>query len=97
MREAKGPSNSETWIDVLERREGLWRYELRPITGRKHPLRVHMAALGAAIDGDRYYPCLQPKSVDDYARPLALPARCLHFRDLFTDQCRSFESSIRLP
>ena len=32
--------------------------ELRPETGRKHQLRVHMAALGAPLLHDRSYPQL---------------------------------------
>src|SRR5690606_20076383 len=45
MREGQGEANSETHIQVLERGTRLWRYALHPITGRKHQLRVHMAAL----------------------------------------------------
>lgn len=32
-----------------------WRVALRPLTGRSHQLRVHLAALGAPILGDRLY------------------------------------------
>jgi tRNA pseudouridine32 synthase / 23S rRNA pseudouridine746 synthase len=31
---------------------------LRPLTGKRHQLRVHMAALGLPILGDRIYPTL---------------------------------------
>ena len=44
MREVDGDPNSETRIDVIERGEEWWRYGLQPITGKKHQLRVHMAA-----------------------------------------------------
>lgn len=47
MREAAGEPNSETVIDVVARGEDTWTYRLQPITGHKHQLRVHMAALGA--------------------------------------------------
>ena len=52
MQEVAGIPNSETRIEVLERDGPLWRYALQPITGRKHQLRVHMAALGAPITND---------------------------------------------
>ena len=63
-------------IEVLERRDHLWRYALTPITGRKHQLRLHMATLGAGICNDPYYPQLLPRQErdqDDYSRPLQAP------------------------
>ena len=54
MREGDGEPNSETLIEVLERRDHLWRYALTPITGRKHQLRLHMATLGAGICNDPF-------------------------------------------
>ena len=48
MREGDGEPNSETLIEVLERRDHLWRYALTPITGRKHQLRLHMATSAPA-------------------------------------------------
>ena len=81
MREVEGEPNSETVIDVLERNGSTWTYQLEPITGRKHQLRVHMAALGAPIIGDRYYPELRPQDADDLASPLQLIAHALSFDD----------------
>lgn len=96
MREVEGASNSETRIDVIERAGAWWRYALEPVTGRKHQLRVHMAALGAPIRNDRFYPQLIPAATDDYARPLQLLARSLAFVDPLSGVERRFESGLRL-
>jgi len=96
VREAAGLANSETRIAVLARDEPLWRYELVPVTGRKHQLRVHMAALGAAIANDPYYPDLAPPAADDHSRPLALLARELEFVDPLSGASRRFKSALCL-
>jgi tRNA pseudouridine32 synthase / 23S rRNA pseudouridine746 synthase len=96
MRESAGEPNSETRIEVIERGESCWRYALQPITGRKHQLRVHMAALGAPIIGDTLYPALAEKSADDHQRPLKLLAQSLAFLDPLSGEARRFESRLRL-
>jgi tRNA pseudouridine32 synthase/23S rRNA pseudouridine746 synthase len=96
VREAPGVPNSETRIDVLGRDGLQWRYELVPVTGRKHQLRVHMAALGAPIAGDPYYPVLTPHCPDDFARPLALVARRVEFVDPVSGVARHFVSAMAL-
>jgi tRNA pseudouridine32 synthase/23S rRNA pseudouridine746 synthase len=96
MREHTGPPNSETRIRVLARGATLWRYELVPVTGRKHQLRVHMAALGAPIANDPYYPDLSALAADDHVRPLALLARTLAFLDPFSGEARRFSTGLQL-
>src|SRR3546814_16579961 len=81
MREVDGEANSETLIDVIERGTGDWHYRLQPVTGRKHQLRVHMAALGEPIVDDNVYQTLTTSAgVDDFSRPLNMLARRLAFR-----------------
>jgi tRNA pseudouridine32 synthase/23S rRNA pseudouridine746 synthase len=96
MREVDGIPNSETRIDVIERTGDTWRYALEPVTGRKHQLRVHMAAIGAPIQHDRLYPERMPAAAGDYTRPLKLLARALAFVDPLTGEARRFESRFRL-
>jgi tRNA pseudouridine32 synthase/23S rRNA pseudouridine746 synthase len=92
MRETAGEANAFTDIDVLERGATAWRYALSPITGRKHQLRVHMAALGAPIANDPLYPVLIDGAQDDPQRPLQLLARSLEFIDPVTGARRRFDS-----
>lgn len=92
MREGQGEANSETRVDVVERGHEAWRYALSPVTGRKHQLRVHMAALGAPILGDRLYPHVVDAADDDYASPLKLLAWRLAFVDPLSGDAREFVS-----
>jgi tRNA pseudouridine32 synthase/23S rRNA pseudouridine746 synthase len=96
MREVPGEPNTETRIELLARGDGCWRYALQPHTGKKHQLRVHMAALGAGILNDRYYPHLQHERDDDYAWPLKLLARSLTFVDPLCGEPREFFSAREL-
>ncbi len=96
MQEAEGAANSESTIDVIEAGPTYWRYSLMPLTGRTHQLRIHMAALGAAIVGDRLYPHLQPNDPDDHTQPLRLLAQKLEFIDPLDGAPRKFESQLRL-
>lgn len=96
MEEVEGESNSETRLDVLERRETFWRYALSPITGKKHQLRVHMAGLGAPICNDPFYPTLLDDGVDDYNKPLKLLANRIVFTDPLTGRRHDFESGLSL-
>jgi tRNA pseudouridine32 synthase/23S rRNA pseudouridine746 synthase len=89
--EVEGPANATTHVDVIERGEGVWRYRLEPVTGRKHQLRVHMAGLGAPILGDPMYPVLRDE-VADFSEPMQLLARELSFIDPFTEDERRFLS-----
>lgn len=96
MREVPGTANTETRLDVLTRGEGLWRYRLEPVTGRKHQLRVHMAAMGAPIANDAVYPEVRQREDDDFTKPLKLLARTLSFSDPLDGSPRHFESRFRL-
>lgn len=96
MRESDGTANSETRIEPIERGGDHWRYALFPLTGKKHQLRLHMAALGAPIVGDRLYPELAEQAADDYRYPLKLLAQGLAFIDPLSGQPRRFDSRLVL-
>ncbi|MHB1059667.1 MAG: pseudouridine synthase [Rhodanobacter sp.] len=96
MREAEGEPNSETRIEAIERGGDVWRYALHPVTGRKHQLRLHMAALGAPIVGDILYPVLAETAPDDHGNPLRLLAQSLAFVDPLSGALRRFESRLAL-
>lgn len=92
MCEVDGEPNSETLIDVLETGEHFSLYRLQPVTGKKHQLRVHLAALGAPILNDGFYPNVLPCKGNDYAKPLQLLARSIAFTDPLTGTERYFRS-----
>ena len=102
------PFNSETWMDCVERLDGLdsamqtitpstpalARYVLKPITGQRHQLRVHMNALGLPLVGDQFYPVVKRAAdeLDYFSSPLQLLAKTIAFNDPLTDTARTFES-----
>ncbi len=92
QREVDGIPNALTHIDVLEIKGNLARYQLSPVTGKRHQLRVHMNALGLPIVGDGIYPVLTPEGQIDYARPLQLLAKSIEWLDPITHEMRRFES-----
>ena len=92
MREVAGEPNSETLVDTIRAQGDAVLYRLEPHTGRKHQLRVHMAALGAPIFNDGFYPDALPDKGDDFSRPLQLLARSIAFSDPLTGDPRYFES-----
>ncbi len=94
--EVKGSPNALTHIQVLEVKENLARYQLKPVTGKRHQLRVHMHALGMPILGDGIYPVLTPEGQIDYDHPLQLLAKSIEWLDPITKEQRRFESLRRL-
>jgi tRNA pseudouridine32 synthase/23S rRNA pseudouridine746 synthase len=96
MREVPGEANAETLIEVLVVQGDVARYRLTPLTGRTHQLRVHCAALGMPIVGDRMYPTLLAADTDDHAQPLRLLARSIGFVDPISGEARRFDSSRHL-
>ena len=94
--EVAGAPNAVTHIELLEIQGKLARYQLRPVTGQRHQLRVHMLALGVPILNDGLYPALTPEGQCDHAHPLQLLARELEFTDPVSGQQQHFESRMRL-
>jgi tRNA pseudouridine32 synthase/23S rRNA pseudouridine746 synthase len=88
--EVPGEVNAETRVELLDERDGLARYRLRPRTGRTHQLRLHMNSLGVPILGDDFYPTLSDKALDDFTRPLQLLASVLAFTDPISHEPRRF-------
>jgi tRNA pseudouridine32 synthase/23S rRNA pseudouridine746 synthase len=96
MTEAPGEPNARTRVEVIDAAGPFWRYRLHPETGRKHQLRVHMAALGAPICGDDLYPELNPAGQRAAAPALQLLAKALAFEDPLTGEPRHFSSGLNL-
>jgi tRNA pseudouridine32 synthase/23S rRNA pseudouridine746 synthase len=73
-------------------------YQLAPITGKRHQLRIHMCALGIPIDGDQFYPEVLrgPEEIEDFSQALQLLAEKIAFTDPITGEEREFKSLLRL-
>jgi len=94
--EVAGEPNAVTHIDVLAVNGALARYQLKPVTGQRHQLRVHMLSLGMPIVNDGLYPTLTPQGQIDYAKPLQLLAHDIAFTDPVSGEPRHFVSQRQL-
>jgi tRNA pseudouridine32 synthase/23S rRNA pseudouridine746 synthase len=97
-KEVPGPANSETRVALLLTDGQRALYELEPISGKRHQLRVHMNALGIPIEGDLFYPTVLrgPEAPEDFSQPLQLLAQSIQFTDPITGQARDWASGLRL-
>ncbi|MCG9719971.1 pseudouridine synthase [Shewanella sp. Isolate7] len=86
MRIVEGEANSHSEIALVSVEGEIGRFELMPVTGKTHQLRLHMNSLGMPILNDNFYPVLQPKGSEDYEQPMKLLARRLAFTDPVTDR-----------
>ena len=96
MKEILGEPNSETHISILKNLGHLTLYQLVPLTGKKHQLRLHLAGLGIPVINDKLYPELTSSETYDFSRPLKLLAKSISFQDPLTGQQHYFESGQRL-
>ena len=97
MRTAPGKPNARSKIRLMEMNGTIARFDLCPVTGKTHQLRIHMSGLGFRILNDRYYPDLQPEQADDFQKPLRLVARSVRFRDPVSGRDMEFRSERELP
>lgn len=96
MQEIVGEINTETYIDVVEVCGNRALYQLKPVSGKQHQLRVHLASLGCEIVNDPFYPELLPCKGDDYSNPLQLLAKSIEFVDPLSKKTQYFESKRQL-
>jgi tRNA pseudouridine32 synthase/23S rRNA pseudouridine746 synthase len=97
MHTVQGQPNSHSRIRCLKCSADKALFELNPITGRTHQLRLHMQSIGWPILNDTHYPqLLKLANQDDFSKPMQLLAQQLQFIDPITRQKRSFSSNTEL-
>lgn len=90
MKITSGEPNSHSLIRCIAQSTDKALFELSPITGKTHQLRVHMQSLGMPLLNDKYYPQLEPEAKDVFSCPLQLLAKELRFIDPVTQLPRVF-------
>ncbi|MDK9707182.1 MAG: pseudouridine synthase [Desulforhopalus sp.] len=96
MRCCAGKVNARSHIRLVQVEGRRALMQLRPLTGKKHQLRLHLSGLGFPIVNDRCYPQLLEKTPDDFDRPLQLLSHKIEFRDPMTGKEMLFESTRKL-
>ncbi len=93
-KEIPGEPNTETRMSLLKVVDDLALYQLEPLTGHRHQLRIHMMSLGVPIAGDQLYPQLLrgPHQADDFSSPMQLLAQRIAFKDPVTGEERDWQS-----
>ena len=96
MKIVSGQVNSSTEINLLEHNQSWAKYQLKPITGKQHQLRVHLNSLNIPIQNDPFYPEVIHKDAADFSAPLQLLAKEIYFLDPITQQPMYFHSNQEL-
>ncbi|MEG0482523.1 MAG: RluA family pseudouridine synthase [Acinetobacter sp.] len=96
MQVVEGIANSQTDIELIEHDLSWAKYQLKPLTGKQHQLRVHLNSLNIPIKNDPFYPVISHKNDDDFSQPLQLLAKQIEFIDPVTQQKMCFCSEHEL-
>ncbi len=92
-----GPANAVTEIELVETGIGIGFFRIRPRSGKKHQIRVHMASIGFPIVGDRLYSDIPDINYcDDPHLALQLLAHRLAFPHPMNRGSRNFHSARQL-
>ena len=89
----EGEVNARSTVRCLEVKDGRALFELSPLTGKTHQLRVHMNSIGFPLENDRLYPDALPKAADDFDKPMQLLAKEVEFVDPVTGEPRRFQTT----
>jgi len=92
MKEEAGAPNAVSTLELIAPHGKGWLYRIRPLTGKKHQVRLHMCAMGAPIQNDRLYPTLLDEAPPDYENPLKLLAKEVSFIDPISGKAFHFVS-----
>jgi len=92
MKTVPGIVNARSHIQLVDVMGNRGRFQLSPVTGKTHQLRLHMSGLGFRILNDRVYPNLLPEKDNDFSRPLQLLAKRVQFHDPVTGRDMAFDS-----
>ena len=90
----EGAANAFTDIELIDDRKGIGLFRIRPGSGKKHQIRIHMASIGFPIMGERLYP--EIRDAEDEEPPLQLLANRLEFVDPVNGEPRTFVSAREL-
>lgn len=96
MKTAPGKPNAVSKISLVRSKGNKALFQLHPVTGKKHQLRLHLSGLGFPILNDRYYPLLLPEEKRNFSAPLQLLAGKIRFRDPVSKRQVTYESERRL-
>ena len=96
MQIINGLVNSSTEINLLEHNKSWAKYQLKPLTGKQHQLRVHLNYLNIPIQNDPFYPQVIHKAAADFSAPLQLLAKEIYFSDPMTQHLLHFCSDQEL-
>lgn len=96
VHEVTGARQALTASGTGEESVRIGEFELQPVTGKTHQLRVHMHAIGLPILGDPVYPVDHNPDPYDFSSPLQLLASTLAFTDPLTGHDRTFSTNLQL-
>lgn len=93
MKITAGQVNARSTVRCLDISKNRALFELSPLTGKTHQLRVHMNSIGFPLENDRLYPNALPKAPDDFEKPLQLLAWQVDFTDPVSGAKRHFQTT----
>lgn len=92
MKIEPGIVNSKTHIRFIKSKNNRAIFQLNPITGKKHQLRIHLSTSGYGILNDGFYPQLLAEKKPDFNNPLQLLAKSISFKDPISGKSMEFVS-----